>query len=229
MQFFVCLFVLAAFGSLLLRVGFLQLRQTGATLRCGARASHCGGFSCCGAQALGARASVVVAHGLSSCGSRALERRLSSCGARAQLLRGLWDLPGPGLEPVSPALAGGFLTTAPPGKSSCTVLENIYWHSLFGKQVGNICPRFFLGGVAGPRHHAACGILAPQPRMEPGPSAVKVQNLNHWTAREFPSVPDLNTYTFSSSIPFQASILLTYIYKDLSTDMFITVLAKDWK
>ena len=48
---------------------------------CGARASHCGGFSCCGARALGARASVVVAVGLSSCGSRALECRLSSCGA----------------------------------------------------------------------------------------------------------------------------------------------------
>ena len=29
----------------------------------------------------------------------------------------MWDLPGPGLESVSPALAGGFLTTAPPGKS----------------------------------------------------------------------------------------------------------------
>ena len=28
----------------------------------------------------------------------------------------MWDLPGPGLEPVSPSLAGGFLTTAPPGK-----------------------------------------------------------------------------------------------------------------
>ena len=42
-------------------------------------------------------------------------RRLSSCGSRAQLLRGTWDLPRPGLEPVSPALAGGFLTTAPPG------------------------------------------------------------------------------------------------------------------
>ena len=62
------------------------------------------------------QASVVEAHGLSSCGSRAPERRLSSCGARAQLLRGMWDLPGPGLEPVSPALAGGFLTTEPPGK-----------------------------------------------------------------------------------------------------------------
>ena len=29
----------------------------------------------------------------------------------------MWDLPGPGLEPVFLALAGGFLTTAPPGKS----------------------------------------------------------------------------------------------------------------
>ena len=37
----------------------------------------------CGAQALGTRASVVVACGLSSCGLQALERRLSSCGARA--------------------------------------------------------------------------------------------------------------------------------------------------
>ena len=38
---------------------------------------------CCGAQALVAQASVVVARGLSSCGSRALEHRLSSYGARA--------------------------------------------------------------------------------------------------------------------------------------------------
>ena len=43
-------------------------------------------------------------------------RRLSSCGSQAQLLRGMWDLPRPGLEPVCPALAGRFSTTAPPGK-----------------------------------------------------------------------------------------------------------------
>ena len=42
--------------------------------------------------------------------------RLSSCGSRAQSLRGMWDLPRPGLEPVPPALAGRFSTTAPPGK-----------------------------------------------------------------------------------------------------------------
>ena len=38
-------------GSSLLRAGFLQLRRAGATLCCDARASHCGGFSCCGALA----------------------------------------------------------------------------------------------------------------------------------------------------------------------------------
>ena len=49
-------------------------------------------------------------------------RRLSSCGSWAQLLRGMWDLPRPGLEPVSPALAGGFSTTAPPGKPRPSIL-----------------------------------------------------------------------------------------------------------
>ena len=54
-------------------------------------------------------ASLVAEHGLQT-------RRLSSCGPWAQLLRGMWDLPRPGLEPVCPALAGGLSTTAPPGK-----------------------------------------------------------------------------------------------------------------
>ena len=43
-------------------------------------------------------------------------RRLSSCGSRAQSLRGMWDLPRPGLGPMSSALAGRLSTTAPPGK-----------------------------------------------------------------------------------------------------------------
>ena len=76
------LFIFGCVGSSLLHAGFLQLLRAGATLCGGVRASHCGGFSCCGAQALSVRASVVVACGLSSCGSWALERRLSS-GARA--------------------------------------------------------------------------------------------------------------------------------------------------
>uniref|UniRef100_A0A8C9C2E3 DnaJ homolog subfamily C member 24 n=1 Tax=Phocoena sinus TaxID=42100 RepID=A0A8C9C2E3_PHOSS len=41
-------------------------------------------------------------------------RRLSGHGSRAQPLQGMWDLPGPGHEPMSPASAGGLSTTAPP-------------------------------------------------------------------------------------------------------------------
>ena len=57
-------------------------------------------------------ASLVAEHKLQT-------RRLSNCGSRAQLLCGMWNLPGPGLEPVSPALACGLSTTAPPGKPPC--------------------------------------------------------------------------------------------------------------
>ena len=61
-------------------------------------------------------ASLVAEHRLQT-------RRLSSCGSRAQLLRGMWDLPRPGPEPASPALAGRFSTTAPPGKPQHCVLK----------------------------------------------------------------------------------------------------------
>ena len=61
---------------------------------------------------LNVAASLVAEHRLQT-------RRLSDCGSRAQLLRGMWDLPRPGLEPVFPALAGRFSTTAPPGKPLC--------------------------------------------------------------------------------------------------------------
>ena len=54
-------------------------------------------------------ASLVAEHRLQT-------RRLSNCGSRAQPLCGMWDLPRPGLEPASPALAGRLSTTAPPGK-----------------------------------------------------------------------------------------------------------------
>ena len=62
-------------------------------------------------------ASLVAEHRLQT-------RRLSNCGSRAQLLRGMWDLPRPGLEPVSPALARRFSTTVPPGKPYIFLMFN---------------------------------------------------------------------------------------------------------
>ena len=43
----------------------------------------------------------------------------------------MWDLPGPGIEPVSPALAGGFLTTAPPGKSQLDSLKKFFFKLIY--------------------------------------------------------------------------------------------------
>ena len=79
-------------GPLLLPAGFLQVHRPGATLAAIAvQASHRSGFSCYPAPST--------------------EHRLRSRGARVRVLRGRWDLPGPGIEPLCPALAVGFLTT----------------------------------------------------------------------------------------------------------------------
>ena len=64
-------------------------------------------------------ASLVAEHGLQT-------RRLGSSGSRAQLLRGMWDLPRPGLEPVSPALAGRFSTTVSPGKPCWKIFNHSF-------------------------------------------------------------------------------------------------------
>ena len=64
----------------------------------------------------GSLASGVAACELSSCGSQALECGVSSCDAQAQQFCSMWSLPGPGIELVSLALQGRFLTPEPPRK-----------------------------------------------------------------------------------------------------------------
>ena len=59
---------------------------------------HCGGSSCCGAWPLGCVGFI-------------------SCSTWTLLLCCMWDLPRPGIKPMSPALAGILSTTGPPGKS----------------------------------------------------------------------------------------------------------------
>ena len=73
------------------------LAKQGLLCGCRAQASCCSGFSCCGAWTPG-------------------HAGFSSCGPRAQLLQGMWDLPGPGIEPESPASQGRLPTTGLPGK-----------------------------------------------------------------------------------------------------------------
>ena len=82
-------------------------------------------FSSCGKQGplfiavrgpLTITASLVAEH-------RLRMRKLSNGDSRAQLLRGMWDSPRPGLEPVSPASSGRLSTTAPPGKPTVFFLS----------------------------------------------------------------------------------------------------------
>ena len=82
-------------GSSLLLAGYL-VAASGIYSSLRVWASHYGGFSCFRVQALERSGPVVVVHGLSCI---------------------MWDLPRPGLEPVSPAMAGGFVTNEPQGKS----------------------------------------------------------------------------------------------------------------
>ena len=66
---------------------FSSWSQQGLLSGCNAQASHCGGFFCCG-----------------ECG-------LSSLGIGALLPHTMWNLPGAGIQPLSPAMPGRSLTT----------------------------------------------------------------------------------------------------------------------
>ena len=105
-----------------------------------AEASHCRGFSL---QSMGSGYTA-----FSSCSLWAPDCGLRSCGSWAMLPLGMWDLPRPGTEPVSPVMTGGFLTTGSLGKSKkpvslCNSLKSgiksllIIWFSLW-----NITPYF---------------------------------------------------------------------------------------
>ena len=92
-------------------LAFLQWWQTGGACQLQA---WCGlltaGFSCRGVQAAAVAACV-----LSGRSSQALEHRLVVAHGLSWRHR-LWNLPGSGIKPVSLELAGGFLTTEPPGR-----------------------------------------------------------------------------------------------------------------
>ena len=78
----------------------------------------------------------VVEHGLCSAWASAaaiLEHRPSSCGTRLSCSKVCGYLPGSGTESVSPALAGGFFTIEPPGKSinvDFKILSNKLFYAL---------------------------------------------------------------------------------------------------
>ena len=77
-------------------------------------------FDCAGSSLLLAFASCDKQRPLSSCCGQASQcSGFSCCGAWAEL-PDMWDLPRPGMDPVSPALASGFIATEPQRSPSIT-------------------------------------------------------------------------------------------------------------
>ena len=107
--FFFKFFYLCCTGSLLLFTSFLWLQEQRLLSSCHARPSCYSGSSCC-------------------TDSRA--HRLGNSDAWLHC-HGVRNLPRPGIEPVSPALAGGFLTPRPPGEvQPCSSLvRSSVWNS----------------------------------------------------------------------------------------------------
>ena len=122
-EFFLKLFFSFAFGcagSLLLRGLFSSCSERGLLFIALCRLLIGSGFFCCRAQAPRHRASVVAACGLRSYSSRAPERRLNSCGTRAELPCSMWDPPGSGINFEPPALVGRFFTLSHQGSPKVT-------------------------------------------------------------------------------------------------------------
>ena len=107
------------------------------------------GLPCCVGSSLAVvsrSCSLVVAQGFSLRGlillvpRLYLEHRRHSCGTGALSPYGMRNLPGPGIEPESPALAGGRLTTEPAGKpQSEDVFQNL---QCFIPHVSQVAGRF---------------------------------------------------------------------------------------
>ena len=112
---------------------FSKSQWVGAIRPFDVRPSHCSGFSWCRAQALGKWA--------------------QWCGTWAQSHLGMWDLLGPGIGPVSLALAGKFLSTAPLGESQKCMFLRIHFPGWWIQ----VCAYW---GTLIIEHHAMCTYLS---------------------------------------------------------------------
>ena len=102
------LFIFGCTGSFCY-VWFSLVSARGLLSSCSGRTSSCSGFSCSWSTGSGHMGFI-------------------SCGVHGYLLRDMWNIPGAGIELMSPALAGRFLYTEPQGSSTPkSLIENFLY------------------------------------------------------------------------------------------------------
>ena len=106
-------------------------------------------FGCTGSSLLHVGFLQLLWAGTTLCWTGSRHMGFRSCSSWALLLSGMWSPPRPGIEPMSSALAAGFLTTGPPGKLTS------FKKNLFKKRI--FCPLILLCTVT----NAPCSQPAP--------------------------------------------------------------------
>ena len=114
---FIIYFIFVCVRPSLMHEGFVYLQQEWGYHSLWYQASHCGGFSC--------RSQALRSTHFSSWCTWTQELQLPGLQSAGSVMMCMWNLPWPGIEPVSPALAAGFLSTVPPGKSGINIFMAI--------------------------------------------------------------------------------------------------------
>ena len=76
---------------------------------------------------------------LSSCCTWVSRAQAQELWCTGLVVPGLWDFSGSGIEPVSPALAGRFFTTEPPGKPKKYIFKQGMGRREIQKHEGLVC------------------------------------------------------------------------------------------
>ena len=128
-----------------------------------------------------------------------------SGGAQAQSPHSIWNLPGPGIEPMSPALPGGFLTTGPPGNSGCC-------------SAAKSCPTLQPQGL----HHARLPCLSLSPWV--CPNSCSLSQLCYLTISSSAAPFSFCLRSFPASGPFLISWLFASGGQNIGPSALATVL-----
>ena len=83
------------------------------------------------------------------------------------------DLPDPGIKPASPALAGGFLTTEPPGKPCTSLSPMVFFRILVAAAAGSL--------------QSCLTLCDPIDGSQPGFRSLGFSRQEHWSGLPFPS------------------------------------------
>ena len=141
----------------------------------------------------------------------------------------MWNLPGPGIEPISSALAGGFLTTGPPGKSRTFILKKTSY--ILNKLKDTQCLHFFFfesrtkhiytDVCVSISHSVVSDSVTPCIIAHQAPLSMEFSRQEYWTGLPFPSLGIFLTQRSNLALLHCRQILYRLSYQGNPTQMCV--------